>query len=257
MKNGLDSSRAAASPGSSPSESQYRSVLPPRAQCEALGHITASEDMLEPFDTALNASQPFVCWSASDEADLFGSPLVEESRDRTKQTGSLTAERFYSFVSSVSRRKLDTKPKPHSDLEKKQSTKNGKEKSDEQRGRKGSAGDLGQDKHPEEPPNQPPPCEIRREKHKEERKKRSAVEDTEVNHVTQSEQHKWEQKRERMSEELKKRRHGEEDKNEGRPEELKDESRPERLTPTQPGEGPPGDPQRKKQADPHKPLFER
>ncbi|XP_029695052.1 transcription elongation factor A protein 3 isoform X1 [Takifugu rubripes] len=182
MKNGLDSSRAAASPGSSPSETQY------------------------------------------------------------------------------SHRKLDTKPKTDSDLEKKQSTKNGKEKSDEQRGRKGSAGDLGDQKYPEEPPNQPPHCEIRREKHKEEQKKRSAVEDAEVNHVTQSEQ----QKRERMSEELKNRRHGEEDKNEGRPEELKDdakrlrdESRQERLLTTQPGERPPGDPQRKKHADLHKPLFER
>ncbi|TWW79425.1 Transcription elongation factor A protein 3 [Takifugu flavidus] len=182
MKNGLDSSRAAASPGSSPSETQY------------------------------------------------------------------------------SHRKLDTKPKTDSDLEKKQSTKNGKEKSDERRGRKGSAGDLGDQKYPEEPPNQPPHCEIRREKHKEERKKRSAVEDAEVNHVTQSEQ----QKRERMSEELKNRRHGEEDKNEGRPEELKDdakrlrdESRQERLLTTQPGERPPGDPQRKKHADLHKPLFER
>lgn len=60
-----------------------------------------------------------------------------------------------------------------------------------------------------------------------------------------------------MSEELKKRRRGEEDKNEGRPEELKDdESRQERLV-TQPGERPPGDPQRKKHADLHKPLFER
>lgn len=37
LKNGLDSSRAAASPGSSPSETQYRSVLLPQAQCEALG----------------------------------------------------------------------------------------------------------------------------------------------------------------------------------------------------------------------------
>lgn len=184
--------------------------------------------------------------------------LKQTRRAREQQRG------YISCVSSVSHRKLDTKPKTDLDLEKKQSTKNGKEKSDEQRGRKGSAGDLGDEKRPEEPPNRPPPCEIRREKHKEERKKRSAVEDAEVNHVTQSEQHKWEQKRERMSEELKNRRRGEEDKNEGRPEELKDdakrlrdESRQERLTSAPPGERPPGDPQRKKHADLHKPLFER
>lgn len=87
------------------------------------------------------------------------------------------------------------------------------------------------------------------------------MEDAEVNHVTQSEQHK---KRERTSEELKNRGRGEEDMNEGRPEELKDdakwlgdERRQERLTPTQPGERPSGDPQRRKHTDLHKPSFER
>lgn len=180
--------------------------------------------------------------------------MLKQTRRAQQQKG------YISCVSSVSHRKLDTKAKTDSDLEKKQSNKNGKERSDEQTGRKGPAGDLGDEKPPEEPPNQPPPCEIRREKHKEERKKQSAVEDAEVNHVTQSEQ----QKGERMSEELKNRRCGEEDKNEGRPEELKDdakrlrdESRQERLTTARPGERPPGDPPRKKHADLHKPLFER
>lgn len=90
------------------------------------------------------------------------------------------------------------------------------------------------------------------------------MEDAEVNHVTQSERHKWEQKRERMSEELKNLRHGEEVKKEERPEELKedtkrvrDESKHERLISTQPGERPAGDLQREKHTDLHKPLFER
>lgn len=82
--------------------------------------------------------------------------------------------------------------------------------------------------------------------------------------MTQSERHKWEEKRERMPEELKNRRPREEFKKEDWPEELKegtkrlrDESKQDRLMSTQPGERAPGDPQREKHADLHKLSFER
>lgn len=84
--------------------------------------------------------------------------------------------------------------------------------------------------------------------------------------MTQSERHKWEEKRERTSEELKNRRPREEFKKEEWPEELKegtkrlrDESKHDRLMSAQPGEREraPGDPQREKHADLHKLSFER
>lgn len=154
---------------------------------------------------------------------------------------------------SVSHRKLDIKAKQDSESDKKQPDRQNKDKCDGQRARKGSAGDLSCGKSPEESRNQNPPWEIRREKHKEERKKQRATEDAEVNHVTQSERHKWEQKRERMLEDLKSRRHREEVKKEEELEEVKEE----RPVTAQPGDRAPGDPQREKHADHLKPLFER
>lgn len=82
--------------------------------------------------------------------------------------------------------------------------------------------------------------------------------------MTQSEQQKWEEKRERMSEELKNRRAREEFRKEDWPEELRegtkrlgDESKRDSLMSAQPGGKAPGDPQRQKQAELHKHSFER
>lgn len=76
--------------------------------------------------------------------------------------------------------------------------------------------------------------------------------------MTQSERHTWEEKRERMSEELKNRRPREEFKEEW-PEELQEGRKRlrEGLMTAQPGERAPGDPPREKHADLHKPSFER
>lgn len=148
-----------------------------------------------------------------------------------------------------------------SDSDKEPPNRQSAEKPDEQRDRKRAAGRPGNEKHPEDPRSQRPACEIRREKHKEEAKKQRAAE---VNHVTQGERQKWEEKRDRTTEDAKNRRAREEFRKEDWPQELRegtkrpgDESKRDSSTSAQPGGKAPGGPPRQKQADLHKPPLER
>ncbi|XP_030605677.1 transcription elongation factor A protein 3 isoform X2 [Archocentrus centrarchus] len=173
-----------------------------------------------------------------------------------------------------SHREQDVKPKHDSDHDKKHSTKNRKEKQeDDYKIKKRHADELMDEKDPEFLGNGKHLQEARKPKQTPAENPNVEVDNKKQKHAQdpQSEKHKSEPRRDRPLEEPKKMRHVEELKKEKHPVELKkcssaeemkkekhrEENNHERLISTPQRERLPSEPQRERPTDTHKPMFER